>query len=370
MKLYELFKEEELAEMLAAGMVRRNPHPTLPLATLGYTEQAVFSKTWNTVTTRCRGLIYDTQDLTVLARPLDKFFNLGEVEEQARAQEGPVEVTDKMDGSLGIGYCVGGRWSVATRGSFASDQAIWATKWLNETYPEFTGISGMTAMWEIIYPSNRIVLDYHGFEGLVLLGWRVIKTGEVLGPEFSPESWRGHRTEVMSAYSLAEAIALPSRENAEGVVVRWKRSGFMVKIKEEEYVRAHAVVTGMTNRSVWEILKDGFPLPEKASFMPDEFFSWILLTADRLQREQRVALIRTGLIFLGILEAMEDKNEAGYGRLGERTYDRKTFAGYAKDHPEFAAALFMKYDGQDERLSDWAWAKVRPAEIERPWSAG
>ena len=49
--------------------------------------------------------------------------------------DAPVEVTDKMDGSLGILYRrPDGVCAIATRGSFASDQALEANKIWSESY--------------------------------------------------------------------------------------------------------------------------------------------------------------------------------------------------------------------------------------------
>jgi len=81
-----------------------------------------------------------------------------------------VEVTNKEDGSLGILYPVpSGGYAVATRGSFASDQALWATAWFRK-YADYGYFNPKyTYLFEILASWNRIVLSYD-WEGLVLIG--------------------------------------------------------------------------------------------------------------------------------------------------------------------------------------------------------
>ena len=81
-----------------------------------------------------------------------------------------VEVTGKMDGSMGLLFWDGARWRVSTKGSFASSQGAWATAWAND--PANLNQAGLRKGWtylvEIIYSENRIVVPY-AFSRLVLL---------------------------------------------------------------------------------------------------------------------------------------------------------------------------------------------------------
>ena len=81
-----------------------------------------------------------------------------------------VEVTGKMDGSMGLLFWDGARWRVSTKGSFASSQGGWATAWAND--PANLNQAGLRKGWtylvEIIYSENRIVVPY-AFSRLVLL---------------------------------------------------------------------------------------------------------------------------------------------------------------------------------------------------------
>src|SRR5690606_23624256 len=91
---------------------------------------------------------------------------------------------DKIDGSLGIQYRLpDGRQAIATRGSFTSDQALHATKRLREAgWDIMPHDFAFTWLWEIVYPGNRVVVDYGDRDELVYLGAVGIEHGEFLPP--------------------------------------------------------------------------------------------------------------------------------------------------------------------------------------------
>lgn len=84
-------------------------HPELPLKIWNYTVTCQHNKSnWNEYTLSARGLITDFEG-NIVARPMDKFFNLSEhTEENSTLPKidftDSYEVTEKFDGSLGISY--------------------------------------------------------------------------------------------------------------------------------------------------------------------------------------------------------------------------------------------------------------------------
>lgn len=351
--LGDLMDEKLLNEMIAEGYIRRREHPTLPLYILNYSEKAMFDKLWNKATLTCRGLIADRNGV-IVARPWPKFFNYGEKATLIGSHD-PVEITDKADGSLGIAYTTEEGVAIATRGSFTSDQAVWATNWIRDNTLAFWPMSGITPLFEIVYPENRIVLDYGKWEGLILLGAVDIQMGHTYGPYEAAGmlQWGGHTTEVFPEKTMAEFMSGPNanRTNAEGVVVR---SGHrMIKLKQADYVAAHAVVTGLSNRSVWEMLSDGYGVPEQAAFMPDEFYRWLINTAASLT-DAKVAWENEVMKHYALV--LENMPFGG---------DRKDFARLALLSP-YSAALFKLYDCQ--LIDELAWRAVRPAVFERPFT--
>jgi len=281
-----IFPVAKLYQMIEAKLVREQVHPTIPLRIFNYTEKCAYDKLWNDVTINCRGLILDASN-NIVARPWKKFFNYGEGR-LAIDDIMPVEVTDKMDGSLGILYPVDSwrEYGIATRGSFASDQALHATKVWNERYSLLTTAPlEYTFLFEIVYPSNRIVLDYKDMDDLVLLGAVHIERGYYLGPLHAAGvlAWPGPVTTVFPAKNMAEAFAMPPRANAEGVVVR---SGTeMVKIKQVDYVELHRIVTNLTPRTVWTHLKNDGKIEELIEMVPDEWHDYLKKTAQKITED-------------------------------------------------------------------------------------
>ena len=91
------------------------------------------------------------------------------------------EAFEKLDGSMGVLYIMpDGEKAIASRGSFVSDQAKFATEYLNEKYSEVRFLPQYTYLFEIIYPENRIVLDYGNKKEIVLLAIRENHTGRDL----------------------------------------------------------------------------------------------------------------------------------------------------------------------------------------------
>src|SRR5258708_3429749 len=144
------------------GFIRVVRHDTEPYLLFNYTEEAMFKNTWNDVERVSRGLIVNYLTYELVALPFTKFFGLEQQPETSllNLPSSECEVTAKMDGSLGILYWCSDGPAIATRGSFTSDQAIWATKFLRERF-DLSGLDrDITLLFEIIYPENRVVLDY------------------------------------------------------------------------------------------------------------------------------------------------------------------------------------------------------------------
>ena len=185
MNLSELVRPEDLNAALTLGLVSARTSDDGALTIYNYTDSAMYTPgAWdNPAVRQCRGVIVDTSG-RVIARPWAKFFNHGQTEAGVLDLAAPVEVTDKMDGSLGVLYLdAAGGPSVATRGSFTSDQAAHATAVLRERYGMTRIDQTLTVLVEIIYPGNRIVCDYGDLDDLVLLGSVGIETGHYFGPE-------------------------------------------------------------------------------------------------------------------------------------------------------------------------------------------
>jgi RNA ligase len=347
--LSDLFDTIDLAQAVESGYVRTQTHPALPLVIHNYAEKTVFDRAWTPVTRQCRGLIARADTGEVLARPYEKFWNHSEPFAPVFALDERVLVTDKLDGSLGILYPTGdGGYAIATRGSFASDQAQHATALYQERYAGiFTPAPGMTLLFEILFPENRIVVDYHGLDDLVLLGSIEIATGRVFGPGESEAhgDWPGPKTRVFEYETFAEALAAPPRDGMEGLVIRRAHTSDQVKLKYVEYVRLHRIVTGLNARAVWEALGAGQTAEDICAELPDEFHEWT-------QGVARDLFERTA----DIMASAEIEHERILASLPEG-HTRKDYALIAKEH-DLRAYLFKLADNRD--ITEQAWKAVYP----------
>lgn len=351
--LVDLFNLGDFNEAIRLEHVRVREHPAGGLWIANYTERCAYSNAWTPVTLACRGLIY-RYDGSVVARPFEKFFNYGQPGCPELDPHAPAEVLDKVDGSLGILYPAPDGWAIATRGSFASEQAIHATKIYRDLYDhEFAPPAGWTVLVEIVYPENRIVVDYGYLDDLILLGAVEIDTGRAVGAYSQIlRDWPGLRTAGFGARSLADALAMRPRSGAEGVVVRLIDTGQMVKIKQDEYVRLHRIITGLTARRVWEHLARA-TLDELIEQLPDEFHSWVSSIAreitDGVNRRHRELNDAFRDVVLRMPDGWQPRTRAGRG----------TFAQAVSGHPD-RWAMFAILDAKDIWSDLWRRADPGP----------
>lgn len=341
-----------LGEEIDAGYITRREHPRdRDLWIFNYTKKAQIEGRWNDATRRCRGLITRAgYEVKVIARPFEKFMNLGEHPEGAFNLDAPVWAVDKADGSLGVMYFGPDGWAIATRGSFTSEQAIEGTKMLRERIAEgFQPHPGVTYLFEIVYPENRIVLDYGAKRELVLLA--ALKTDSV-DREPACEAFmhacdwferaEGHRS------TLRKLLTDPPRENSEGYVA-YTTDGRMVKVKQQDYIERHRIVFGLSELSVWEALRDG-RLIELQEGVPEEFRDWIIAVAQRIQKA-----------------ANRLHNTASWYAMGAQQGEfksRAALAAWVKTNSLEPNLTFDLIDGKDIWPS--IWRRVRPQGAPKP----
>lgn len=223
-----------------------------------YSRECQYDNIWDEVTLAARGIIFNKVTGELISLPFKKFFNAGEVLGKIDLNElakKPFRAMKKMDGSFAIVYKHKNEYHVATKGSFISDQAAWATKWLREHVKVYDMQDDYTYLFEMIYPENRIVVDYGDREELVLLGVMDKTTGmEISYEAMKIEADRIGVTlvEVVEFKSLDDLYAycktLPSSE--EGFVVTF-HNGYKIKVKGDEYCKIHRILANMTPLAFW-----------------------------------------------------------------------------------------------------------------------
>lgn len=338
-------------ESVDKGHIVTQIHPTLPLTIHNYSKSCTWENAWNEATLACRGLITHTKTGEVLARPFRKFFNHDQPGAPALDLSDKITVTDKVDGSMGILFPLeNGEYAIATRGSFASDQALRANKIWKEKY---SGVFNPNPEWsyifEIIFPENRIVVNYGDLEDLILLGAVETATGANVPLSAISHDWPGRVVGTFPYSTYEEALLAPVRDNAEGFVLLHNASGERVKIKQEEYIRLHRILTNVNARSVWELLANGEDPVATFADAPDEFHTWLkdvisnfVLAFDEIESAVRIE-------YEEVLSALPN----GWGR--------KDFA-MAVSRITKKAYLFSLLDGKD--ITEAIWHELRPVGLQ------
>jgi T4 RnlA family RNA ligase len=324
-------------------------HPTADLWIYNYTEKAQYDHVWTPETVMCRGLILDKEG-NIIARPFRKFFNLGELDSPYAPQinlNQPFDVYEKMDGSLGILYFLDKKPYIATRGSFTSDQATEANKILQEKYVDFRFDPKLTFLFEIVYPKNRIVINYGKTRDLYLLA--VIETAT--GKELSTPTGGFPTPKYYDYENLEEIKTMMDKKDVtdEGFVIRFQ-DGERAKIKYDDYVRLHRLITGVTARRIWDLLrnKQTKELKEMTERVPEEFLEWVKDTKKELNKQY-------GEIY----------QQAYLLCAGARTLPtRKEQAELVLKMPRLSGACFKMLDNKD--VSEVIWKMIKP-EAEKPF---
>jgi RNA ligase len=380
-----------LNDYIERGLVIKQVHPTLPLSIYNYSRTCQYGRLWDEITLACRGLVLDNEG-NVIAKPFPKFFNY----EEHTAEEIPnelFEVYEKMDGSLGIcfyyereltyieryklwfngnyetgmEYCeeivpnfddpyfhptpkTKGEWHIATRGSFVSEQAVKGKELLRK-YNFQKLHTDYTYLFEIIYKENRIVCDYD-FEDVVLLGVINTKTGIEVNLHSDTEDVRIQNIikniglNVVTRYNtFGEGFDELKREisnSKEGYVIRFK-NGMRMKIKGDEYVRLHRILTNFSTTDIWELLRTNGNLDEFLDRVPDEFDNWVRLTMLELQSQFESIKFRSVTDF-------------EYYKI-QSNGDKKEFALLIKNN-DYRSILFAMWDGKS--YDDTIWKMIKP----------
>jgi RNA ligase len=345
------------------GLLYKQVHPTLPLTIWNYAEKVQYEGLWDEVTTSCRGLITDNVG-KIVVQPFKKFFNYEElVGKGVIPEKGDyVYVQEKMDGSLGILFNYDGEWIMATRGSFTSEQAVMGLEIVKEKYFLDSWMQEYAYLLEIIYPENRIVVNY-GVEKVTFLSAVLNGTYKWNSTDDTELHWSTslmifksngiHESDVVKTEQhfkfsdeLYKSLKEKNETNKEGFVLRFQPGNFRMKIKFEEYVRLHKIMTNLSTTAVWEVLSNGGNMDELLKDVPDEFYDKIKEYEDELKFMFNSLSNDYGIHFRDIQNMMD--------KVGG---DRKNFANVAKQY-KYPSLLFGLLDGKD--ISPNIWKIVKP----------
>lgn len=354
-----------LEELIDQKLVKVQQHPSLDdLYIFNYTPQAQFlpADQWSADLKIARGLILDVNNI-VIARGFDKFFNLGQG--SAEGSTGPMWVSEKMDGSLGVLYEHDGTIAVATRGSFVSEQAVHATQRLDRYFDENPDLLiairsivalDMTPLFEIVYPENKIVVDYSDRDELVLLDVINNATGQSAINSYDTlrAVWPHNTLRFFEPGGLRADVRSRIPAGDEGFVLYFPETGLRLKVKSEEYVALHRLVTGLSEKSVWEQMMAGKRLDEILAPLPDELHAFAKKThADILTK------------LLDIIDetynAWDEITATNSDNGLPAMMTRKDFALKTRNYPSVSRWLFLVLDGRSiEELDNAILKTLKP----------
>jgi T4 RnlA family RNA ligase len=328
-----------LKEYQLKHLLRSQHHPALPLIIYNYTSLCQYKpELWDNVTTLCRGLIVHSGDGRIVGRSFPKFWN--ETDSMHEATEG-YDIFEKLDGSLGILFNFEGKWIISSRGSFESPQAVKASAMLfQQGRYILDGLDKeLSYVFEIIYPENRIVVDYKDREELVLLA-----IFRMNGQELYPISGNTKNQVTDAGFTIARCFNTPLRtvsvdkmkdlnwENSEGFVVRFD-NGQRSKIKFDGYLTRHRARDNITVASIFSLYRDRKALSEVIEIYPNEFHDWAARQWEQFQERysEKLAMLSA------FIEDLYNSNTH---------MTQKDFAEAVKLHPHKAALFTIRKGDQ------------------------
>jgi RNA ligase len=328
-----------------------------------YTHKAQFGRNWDEYTMICRGIVTNWNG-DIISRPFRKFFNLGEVDPNSLDWSDSLEVTEKIDGSLIIVSFLDGQMILNSKCAFGSPHAQFAREWLVERCAKWVDTekrysihipreSRMTFCFEAIFPEGRVVMDYGDQRKLVLLSVIDVETGEECNYNdlklwariVGVEPVQSHTFE--NIHDLIASTRARSIKEGEGIVIRFMGSNTRVKVKSEEYVKIHRLISHISPKHVWDVLSSGEEYAEFYKDLPDELYDEV--------RELSQKMVDT---------YWDTRNVASHAVDYLVTLNsRKEQAQYVlKNYPDIKSVIFGMLDGDD--VTPLVWNVVRKKWVE------
>lgn len=344
MQINQEFWEKARKHQAAGNITIREKHG---LFILNYTEECMYSKAWDGFLEYCRGLIVSPDK--IVARGFKKFFNLGETEATfARnlPQEVP-EVANKLDGSMGVLYQWNGVRRISTRGGFDGEQANRGTEIFNRNFadrdcwdPEYS------YLFEIIYPENKIIVEYGDLEDLILIGIVHTESGRELSYREVTEFAFKNNLPVVRTYNytmddvLQQQKELKCRES-EGFVLFYS-NGLRLKVKALEYTNLASMLNGVTPRTVLK------------SIVIDKNFDDVYAALHEEARKDVDGIVE---YFRGVIQKLENEIRSYVDQVKDLP-DRKAQAEKLKEiaPKEISGYVFLVLNNKD--LSSSLWRKM------------
>lgn len=273
-----------------------------------YSRIAQFKRVWNNYPALrgARGHVFDANG-EIVARPFDKFFNWQETDLCEIDWSKPYRLYEKLDGFLLVVYYYDNCWRVNSSGSFDSIYSRWGEKMIFNNAFLDRADKNLTYCFEGLWCENRIVLSYNE-DKVVLLGARNTKTGEHVLVENLDMSDLFETAKNYSNIPKDELLAMDV-VGREGFIV-YQNGKPVGKVKFDNYVELHSVITQISHRKIWEAWVDG-NLNDFIQMIPDEADQFVKEYLTELETMQNDIYRGVAYCMLQIKEANIESAEVG-----------------------------------------------------------
>lgn len=247
----------------------------------------------NPVVIESRGVVLDN-NLKVIARPFDRFFNYGEDDVCPDINWAECHIYEKVDGSLIKVFHYNGNWHAGTKKTAYGNTDVngfdvmfkdlvykgFNVKTQEEFNSIFEGFEGLTLIFELTSRENKVVTSYPGTQ-MWLLAVRDNDTGMYIDKDeivlnlknsgrLDKHSIRLPKKFTFDSYSACAKAADELPDLNEGYVVYNTDGVPILKIKSPAYVAAHQLRgNGLSGNKALELVIN-FEESEYLSLFPED----------------------------------------------------------------------------------------------------
>jgi RNA ligase len=242
---------------------------------------------------------------------------------------------------------------ISTRGSLQSEQSQWATLFFRKHWGKLPIPQDWTLLFEIIYPENRIVINYGERQTLVLLAAIHTESAQEMPYSELQSFAQQFHFELVTRlpFSIPElCVWIPKLPyNQEGFVVHYPKSHLRVKFKGEAYLKLHKILNQITPKNIWKTMIEGKVSLPYLQEIPEEFRTWSLHLQENLESDYEKRKQEVQHLFQSLPPFST----------------RAQFAEHVKTkYPQFAPLLFALLDQNPKKIDFLLHKAMQPKELQ------
>lgn len=323
---------KELESYVRRGWLRVAKHPILPLRIYNYTKKTQYEGYWNTITTKCRGLVLDDENNIIVNCP-PKFFNEGE---PLAAKISRGIILQKEDGFY-ISITKSSKYGfiITSRGEFDNKYTRAAMRFITPNIIRHGLLEDISYFCELCqnFPGDEsTIVARHKEPRLVCWAIR-----DQSGVEYDPVK--------LSPFPIVRRLTAKEmnrylKEKVEGVVIFSPKTGERLKIKTKYWLEQHKIISNFSKKYIWEILKSGRLVSEVIE--TDELLPQAMKWAGEIKQNYN----RLWTMIQDVYSETESLSDKELGLLPE--------------HQSFKKYLFLIRRDKDQEALNLLWQEVKP----------